>query len=217
MKTKVGRMPGLVWPCVTCLGLLPSPLSAQVAKLRDTLIGHRDGVTCVAFSPDGKRIVSGSYDKTARVWDAQTGQQLLKLEGHTARVLSVAFSPDGKRIFAWDVQDKALAWSAADGKPTAPVDAPPIPLPGSTFARALETRRSLQDLDVMASEFYRTNPRTRAMVDLGGVRTILTVPLCMDAAVLGLITVYRQEVRAFSDQQILGTVVLSRWTPARQA
>ena len=40
------------------------------------------------------------------------------------------------------------------------------------------------------------------MVDLGGVRTILTVPLCKDAAVLGLITVYRQEIRAFSDQQI---------------
>ncbi len=79
---------------------------------------------------------------------------------------------------------------------------PPIPLPGSTFARALETRRTLQDLDVMASELYRTNPRTRAMVDLGGVRTILTVPLCKDDAVLGLITVYRQEVRAFSDRQI---------------
>ena len=40
------------------------------------------------------------------------------------------------------------------------------------------------------------------MVDLGGIRTILAVPLCKDEAVLGVITVYRQEVRAFTDKQI---------------
>jgi GAF domain-containing protein len=80
--------------------------------------------------------------------------------------------------------------------------APPIPQPGGAFARALETRRALQVVDVMASELYPTNPNTRAMVELGGVRTILTVPLCRDEVVLGAIAVYRQEVRAFSDRQI---------------
>ena len=52
----------------------------------------------VAFSPDGKRIVTGSSDRTARVWDAETGTEKLALKGHTGRVTSVAFSPDGKRI-----------------------------------------------------------------------------------------------------------------------
>ena len=51
----------------------------------------------MAFSPDGRRIVSGSYDKTVKVWDAATGQEMLTLKGHTA-VYSVAFSPDGRRI-----------------------------------------------------------------------------------------------------------------------
>ena len=55
-------------------------------------------MTSVAFSPDGKRIVSGSGDRTVKVWDATTGQETLTLKGHTRTVRSVAFSPDGKRI-----------------------------------------------------------------------------------------------------------------------
>ena len=50
--------------------------------------------------------------------------------------------------------------------------------------------------------YLEGNPFVRAMADLGGVRTILTVPLCKDEAVLGFLSVYRQEVRAFSDKQI---------------
>ena len=80
---------------------------------------------------------------------------------------------------------------------------PPRPIPGSTFARALETRRTHQILDLKTEEPYRDgNPNARAMVELGGVRTILSVPLCKDDVVLGHINVYRQEVRAFSDKQI---------------
>ena len=53
----------------------------------------------VAFSPDGKRIVSGSEDQTVRVWDAETGEVVLgPLQSHSSPVYSVAFSPDGKRI-----------------------------------------------------------------------------------------------------------------------
>ncbi|KAG6326569.1 hypothetical protein ID866_12520, partial [Astraeus odoratus] len=53
----------------------------------------------VAFSPDGKRIASGSLDNTICLWDAETGSQLgSPLQGHTGGVNSVAFSPDGKRI-----------------------------------------------------------------------------------------------------------------------
>jgi WD40 repeat protein len=69
----------------------------------------------VAFSPDGKRIVSGSYDKTARVWDAETGTEKLALKGHTNAVFSVAFSPDGKRIVSGSNDQTARVWDAQTG------------------------------------------------------------------------------------------------------
>jgi WD40 repeat protein len=52
----------------------------------------------VAFSPDGQRLASASVDKTVKVWDAATGQEVLTLKGHTGAVSSVAFSPDGTRL-----------------------------------------------------------------------------------------------------------------------
>ena len=52
----------------------------------------------MAFSPDGRWIVSGNSDKTLKVWDAATGQRTLSLRGHTRSVDSVAFSADGRRI-----------------------------------------------------------------------------------------------------------------------
>jgi GAF domain-containing protein len=79
---------------------------------------------------------------------------------------------------------------------------PPIPHPGSSLAQAIETRNSIQVVDAMVREPYRSgNPHARALVELGGVRTLLSVPLCKEEAVLGLITVYRQEVRPFTDKQ----------------
>src|SRR5262249_31926177 len=60
--------------------------------------GHSGPVTCVAFTPDGTRIITGSYDHTLRVWGAENGEELLTLKGHTALVLCAAMSPDGKRI-----------------------------------------------------------------------------------------------------------------------
>ena len=62
-------------------------------KNQTTLQGHTGGVTSVAFSPDGKRIVSGSEDKTVKVWDAATGQETLTLKGHTDAVSQRGLQP----------------------------------------------------------------------------------------------------------------------------
>src|SRR5207248_2525915 len=79
-----------------------------------------------------------------------------------------------------------------------------IPGPGSAPYRFLHGERSvIQNIDLAAEELYRAGDSQRlALVDLGGARTALQVPLCKDESVLGVITIYRQEVRPFTDKQI---------------
>jgi hypothetical protein len=67
-------------------------------------------VNSVAFSPDGKYILTGSLDRTARLWDAATGQVLRTYVGHTNSVTSVAFSSDGKRILTGSADFTARLW-----------------------------------------------------------------------------------------------------------
>ena len=78
-----------------------------------------------------------------------------------------------------------------------------IPGPGTAPYRFLRGERLIHNLDLAAEEPYRTgDPQRRALVDLGGARTALQVPLSKEDAVLGVITIYRQEVRPFTDKQI---------------
>jgi serine/threonine protein kinase len=82
-----------------------------------TLYGHTGDVYGAAFSPDGTRIVTGSWDQTARVWDARTGLPQLELKGHTGRVHGVAFSPDGTRVVTGSDDQTAKVWDARTGLP----------------------------------------------------------------------------------------------------
>src|ERR1035438_10513388 len=59
--------------------------------------GHADEVGAVALSADGRRAVSGSGDKTLKVWDVESGQELATLQGHDGAVMAVALSADGRR------------------------------------------------------------------------------------------------------------------------
>jgi hypothetical protein len=80
------------------------------------LHGHTGPVTSVAVSPDGQRVVTGSWDTTARVWDARTGQSLVELKGHTDVVTSVAVSPDGQRVVTGSRDTTARVWDARTGQ-----------------------------------------------------------------------------------------------------
>ncbi|OCH84063.1 hypothetical protein OBBRIDRAFT_453518 [Obba rivulosa] len=82
-----------------------------------TVIHAHALVKSVAFSPNGKQVVSGSHDHTIRIWDAETGQVLAgPFNGHTNSVISVAFSPDGKRLVSGSLDCTIRIWDSETGQ-----------------------------------------------------------------------------------------------------
>jgi len=77
-----------------------SKVPAYWNALLQTLEGHSDSVNSVAFSLNGKQVISGSYNKTVQLWDAATEILVQMLEGHSGSVNSVAFSPDSKQVIS---------------------------------------------------------------------------------------------------------------------
>jgi WD40 repeat protein/serine/threonine protein kinase len=77
----------------------------------------RGVVNHVAFSPDGKRVVTASGDNTARVWDAVTGKALTEPLKHNDKVNYAEFSPDGKWVLTASDDETARVWDAATGDP----------------------------------------------------------------------------------------------------
>ena len=89
---------------------------AESATHIRTLKGHTDTVRTLAFSPDGKTLVSGSKDDTLRVWEVNTGKMLRKLAGHSNDLKSVVFSRDGKMIASGSEDATIRLWDAETGR-----------------------------------------------------------------------------------------------------
>ena len=81
------------------------------------LQGHTEGVMSVAFSPDGRFAISGSRDKTIRIWDLNTGEEVRRCEGHRLGIWSVAISGDGRRIASGGNDTTLRLWDFATAEP----------------------------------------------------------------------------------------------------
>jgi hypothetical protein len=98
------------WMC------LQQPVGAEDSTLLRILSGHRDKVTSVVFSTDGKFILSSSTDNTMRLWDTASGRLIQSFEGHCSPVTSVAFSPDGRFILSGSSDNTIRLWETASGR-----------------------------------------------------------------------------------------------------
>jgi DNA-binding beta-propeller fold protein YncE len=78
--------------------------------------GHGDEVTSLVFSANGRSVLSGSLDKTARLWDLETKQEVRRFEGHKAGILCVALSPDGSRALTGSLDRTVRLWDVASGR-----------------------------------------------------------------------------------------------------
>ena len=79
-------------------------------------VGHTSVVTSAVYSPDGKYILTASWDNTAKIWQASDGRLLTELKGHSESLLSASYSHDGKYIVTASKDSTAKIWRAIDGR-----------------------------------------------------------------------------------------------------
>ena len=83
---------------VTIQGTMVRLWDVGTSRMVRPIGGHHDTITCLSFAPDGKTLVSGSEDGTARLWEAMTGREILCFEKHEGPLAAVAYSPGSARI-----------------------------------------------------------------------------------------------------------------------
>jgi hypothetical protein len=90
-------------------------LTANAVRNEIAILSHGQAVNRAAISSNGKRVVTASSDKTARIWNAETGAVIAVLEGHASAVNDAAFSPDGTRVATASDDGTARIWDAEKG------------------------------------------------------------------------------------------------------
>jgi signal transduction histidine kinase len=162
---------------------------AVIAGLRaelDAALAREAATTAVL------QVINSSPRDLAPVFDAII-DKAMRLCGAAFGIMSVI---DGERSRTVAARSVPVAYAAFRERNPAPANAP-------ISSRVRKGERFIHIADLKAEGFYgEGDPQRRAIVDLGGARTLLAVPLMRDQAVLGAILVYRTEVRPFSDNQI---------------
>ncbi len=105
---------GWLWLWLACGMVLPA-LTQERPDIVWIRGGHTHEVTSVSFSPDGRLLASGSWDKTIKLWRVADGALVRTLTGHTRWVESVSFSPDGRLLASGGGDETIKLWRVADG------------------------------------------------------------------------------------------------------
>ncbi len=91
--------------------------AAESWREMKVLKGHADSVEKVLITPDGRRVISASADKTIRIWDLESGEQLFTLRGHQSIISIFAILPDGRRLVSGSIEDFAVKiWDIESGR-----------------------------------------------------------------------------------------------------
>ena len=98
-------------PLRLTLGEVLETMDARTA----VLLGHTHDVFDGAFAPGGARIVTASVDRTARIWDATSGAELVRLKGHRGLVRGASFDPDGSRVVTASMDGTVGLWDSTTG------------------------------------------------------------------------------------------------------
>lgn len=118
---KVLRDNGITNPFETTLTLAADPQSVfrvhAVTRMAARIPGHSEAILCASFSPvSSSRLATGSGDRTARIWDTDTGTPKLTLSGHSSWVLAVAWSPDGSMLATGSMDKSVKIWDPETGR-----------------------------------------------------------------------------------------------------
>ena len=93
-----------------------NPTKHRIRHIVHLAGGHTNSVTAVAVTPDGRRLVTGSGDKTAKLWDIETGRCLQTFIGHAGWVNAVAVTPDGSKIITASNDHTVKFWDLERGE-----------------------------------------------------------------------------------------------------
>lgn len=114
--TAEGAEESVLQPSPTAESAVQTPIPEISSALDQSFKGHSDTVWSVALSPDGNTVIGGSYDRTIKLWNKETGELIRTLSGHSDAVRSVTISPDGKILASGSSDTTIRLWNKETGE-----------------------------------------------------------------------------------------------------
>lgn len=145
---------------------------------------HSDGVSCMAFSPDGRRLATGTDDGDLLVWDGHTGAAQGRITRRVGGMGAVAFSADGRRLAASFAYTRTQVWDVESREPLTPPAWEPGSVAGISFVE--DDRRLFIHSNYGHTRFWSLSPATNSLADLESTVTRLAGVRVVEGALVPL-------------------------------